>query len=190
MLHKALVRVAIALTLATTALVVLEAPAAAATPRGPFYYAGLGSKRCIDNPNNNLRDNIRMDIWNCVANADNELWREIPTSDGFVEIKNVKSGKCLTVQNASLENNAAIIQYACTGTNNAQWRPSPAYDGSKWDYYFLENRRSGKCISVRNASVENGALLVQHECVFNGSDNNVWTWFTPADLPRFIRDYL
>ena len=58
---------------------------------------------------------------------------------------------------------------------NADWLPIPWIYGPQYDYYQLQNRHSGMCLTVLNASTANNAPLMQYPCV--GSPNNLWTWW-------------
>lgn len=175
MIRKNLLRVVFSLTTAGAAVVALQMPAAAVT-QGPFYFWGWESGRCIDDPHSNPNDNIVQEIWNCIDGGTNQHWWTIDTDSRYFMIKNVSSQKCLTVKNASTQNNYPILQFTCNNGDNQQWRPEYYInDGFGHNYYQLRNRKSGLCLTVKNASIDNGATLLQFTCS-PVQGNNVWTW--------------
>lgn len=178
MTYRSVLRAAVAVVVVATGLVVLQTPAAAAK-RGPYYYMpGHASGMCMDNPKSNPNNNIVMTIYTCSRTAANQQWWEEDTATGYVQIRNLASGKCLTVRNRSTARNEPVIQFDCNGGTNAQWSRIKVFDGDL-DYYYLKNRNSGLCLHVKNAWVGNGSPLLQHDCANNGKDNNWWTWYYP-----------
>jgi hypothetical protein len=156
---------------------------------GPYLLIDVVSGKCINNPNSSQSNNTVMIIYTCTGTASNERWDNetaVTTSDFWTF--NVASGKCLTVQNASMSDNAAIIQYSCTNGANERW----VYDkvtctggciinnpliinGVQYRFiafYKIENLNSGRCITVKNASRDSGATLLQYNCDTSGS--NTW----------------
>ena len=85
----------------------------------------------------------------------------------------------MTVRSASRLNNEAVIQFDCNSDDNAEWKPIDGYTDTDgfWDYYKLQNRHSGLCLTVKNAWVGNGAPLLQYNCS-PGQGNNYCTWYT------------
>jgi len=75
------------------------------------------------------------------------------------------SGKCGDVAGASTANNAAVIQYTCSGGTNQQWRLQNLNNG----YYQIVARHSEKCADVTSASTTAGAAVIQYTC---GSGTN------------------
>jgi hypothetical protein len=176
-IRKGLLSAVVSLAVVAAALVVLESPAAAIT-RGPYYYEGFSSEKCIDNPGGQLGNNVIMTIYTCTPGAYNEQWYEIDTDSGYVQIRNRKSGKCLTVRNASMDDNELVIQFRCEGAGtNADWFPQYVTEDQDTgeDFYRLINRHSRRCLTVQNASSNNGARLLQYDC-FPPQGNNLWTW--------------
>jgi YVTN family beta-propeller protein len=98
---------------------------------------------------------------------------------GYHQLVANNSGLCVDVYGASTSDNAAINQYTCKTTGQAnqewQWLPVPAW-GS---YGELENQNSGKDLVVANASTAAGAKIIQY--VANGTTNGQWE---PIALPN------
>ncbi|MFE7268247.1 RICIN domain-containing protein [Streptomyces sp. NPDC057592] len=78
------------------------------------------------------------------------------------------SQKCASVENASTQNNARVIQYDCVNGTNQQWKLVATSAG----YYTISAVNSDKCLSVEGASTQNGAKAVQFEC--QGGPNQEW----------------
>ena len=180
MVRTRLMRALAALALAASTVVAFQSPAsAAAGESGPWYMWGTPAYRCIDNPHGQTANNITMDIYNCLRDAQNEQWKFEETDNHYVIIRNVTSQKCLTVKNASTENNYPILQFDCNLGYNQQWLPEPTYPDGVSDFYQLRNRHSGRCLTVKNASTANGATLLQYTCD-PWQSNNQWTWGAPS----------
>jgi len=98
---------------------------------------------------------------------------------GYHQLVANNSGLCVDVYGASTSNNAAIDQYTCKTTGQAnqewQWNPVPAW-GS---YGELKSQNSGKDLVVANASTAAGAKIIQYTA--NGTANGQWK---PIPLPN------
>ena len=85
------------------------------------------------------------------------------------------SGKCLEVSYGSSQNGVSIHQEPCGDGHTQQAQafvlvPSP-YNGSD---YELVNRKSGKCMDVKDASTSDGAGIQQYDCLGWGQTNQVF----------------
>jgi hypothetical protein len=162
------------LTLNVTSLVA-PSPASAAAPLTLWVIVGFGSQKCIDDPNFATANNVVFDIWTCVSPRQrNEQWIWRQKEPAVYEIVNAHSGKCMTVQNGSMNNNAAILQFDCNGGANQEWGQLPSFSYNGYDYYSIMNWKSGRCITVKNVGVTNGSKLLQFDC--NDASNSTWTW--------------
>ena len=67
MLGKRLLQGVLAITLGTTMIVLGQAPAQAQA-YGPYYLISEDNNggHCLDDPNSNRNDNIRIVIWDCL----------------------------------------------------------------------------------------------------------------------------
>jgi hypothetical protein len=93
------------------------------------------------------------------------------------------SGKCLNVTGGSTANNAKVIQYTCVPTaTNDKWVVVPkGKDADGFDYYWVQNVASGKCLAVAGASKANNASLIQYTCTTGG--NETWYFDSQDGLP-------
>ncbi|WP_443049672.1 protein kinase domain-containing protein [Streptomyces sp. HD] len=77
------------------------------------------------------------------------------------EFVNVKSGKCLSLDNGgSTANGTRAVQWSCTGGDEQRWYwAGPSSD-------MIKNVKTGKCLSIANhGSTANGAQAIQSTCV-------------------------
>lgn len=81
---------------------------------------------------------------------------------------NRHSNLCLSVNGASNDDGAGVLQWSCGPEDNQQWNLAATSGG----YYRIRAVNSGKCLSVANASTGNGALVLQWECGL--PDNQQW----------------
>jgi chitinase len=121
-----------------------------------YTYVGGGSGKCLDDPNGATANGTQLDIQNCGTSANEQF----VYSGGTLQVH----GKCVTVEGASVDNNARIILYTCNGKTNQAW----TYTNSTF-----VGGQSGKCITVQGASTSAGALILLYTC--NGKTNQVWT---------------
>ena len=79
-------------------------------------------------------------------------------TNGYYQVINKASGKCATVQGASLDDLAPVIQTSCLGDASEQWR----FVATSGGYYTIQARHSGKVMDVDGASQSNNAKLLQY----------------------------
>jgi hypothetical protein len=70
------------------------------------------------------------------------------------------SNLCLSVDGASTDNGARVLQWDCGTQENQQWRLVATSGG----YYQVRAGHSDKCLSVSDRSTHNGAPVIQWEC--------------------------
>ncbi|MFI5953991.1 RICIN domain-containing protein [Cryptosporangium sp. NPDC051539] len=155
------------------AVAIFSAPSAAdaaasSTIWGLYQIIGTQSNKCIADPNASPNNGVTMIIWPChdPMTSEQQFWAEDHGGNDW-ELWNNGNGKCLTVLNASTENNAPVIQYDCTLGANEVWR----INGTN---HRIVNKKSGLCLTVKNASTDNGTALLQFTC--NGGANQEWTF--------------
>lgn len=106
------------------------------------------------------------------ANAE---WEILPADYGFVQLRNRNSQKYLVVRNGSLSVGAELIQHSAD-TPNSYWKinkESYTEAGTKYSVYTLKNQLSGLYAVVQNASMVDGASVVQYD---TGDKNRLWTF--------------
>jgi hypothetical protein len=172
-----LVRAAIAMITFVAGIVLVQSPASAASPWPPDPFKGLQSGKCLDIPNSNTANNVRVVIWNCHPTIPaNQLWTFEPTDNGWYNIENLATSKCLAALNGGTANNTPIIQFDCNNGDNEEWR-DVFVTSNNWPggYFELQNRKnSNKCLTVKNADVDSGTQLLLFDC--NGGRNQGWLW--------------
>jgi Ricin-type beta-trefoil lectin domain len=95
---------------------------------------------------------------------------------GWVNIVSKKSGKCLDIKGgtAAVAEDVALQQWTCVSDTNQEFEFKPAGGG-----YEITVRNSSLQLDVRDASVENGALIQQYP--FWGGANEVWNVSRSSD---------
>ncbi|HWG98502.1 MAG TPA: RICIN domain-containing protein [Pilimelia sp.] len=94
-----------------------------------------------------------------------------PAMPGHVYRITTTGSLAVEVAGASHDNGAPVIQWPVKVPDyqqNQQWRLEARGGGTFW----LRNMRSGKCLTVADASHQPGAGLVQHDC--NDGANERW----------------
>jgi glucosylceramidase len=69
----------------------------------------------------NGSDIVQYPYWG----AANEIWKLVPTSDGYVNLVVKSSGACMDVRGISKADGAAVQQWACWGGANQRWKLVP-----------------------------------------------------------------
>jgi len=159
-------------------LLVFTPSVAHAANYGPFHIYGYQSEKCIDDPNNSHYDNVWMDIYTCIARANNETFVFSDRDPTAYWIKDEESRKCLVIQNNSTDAGAHVIQYTCTDGPNEEWYPRYELNAYGHDYYELvAGNNLAMCLTVQYAGVDNNAKLVTGRCTGPAVGNQLWTWF-------------
>jgi alpha-galactosidase len=119
---------------------------------------GVGSNRCLDDPNSSTTNGVQLDIWDC-GGGTNQLWTA--TSSGQLQVL----GKCLDAYNNQTTAGTKVILWDCNGAANQRW--SINSDGT------ITGVQSGLCLDVTGAKTANGTLVELWTC--NGGSNQKWT---------------
>ncbi|WP_460624407.1 RICIN domain-containing protein [Kineosporia babensis] len=164
--------------------------AQAAGPWGPYLLIDKASGHCIDNPNSSTGNDTTMIIYTCSGNNNQRWLNSTPVTSTDYWTYNAASGKCLTVKAGATTNNAAIIQYTCNTGTNERWKYESTtcncvngtitVGGRQYafvGYFKIKNLKSGRCITVKNASRASGSPLLQYDCSSPGS--NVFMQYRP-----------
>ncbi|MEV6240392.1 RICIN domain-containing protein [Lentzea sp. NPDC051838] len=120
------------------------------------------------------------------TNAINQQWRLIDPSHvewtkqmtlGTIRLKGQQSGRCLQVAGlTNVPNQGALADFAlteiwdCVGGDKMVWELVDLGDKK----YALKNKKSGKCLDVRNAEIHNGVHLIQYACHYAGAQQFVF----------------
>ncbi len=88
-------------------------------------------------------------------------WRFVDRDgDGYTEVINVRSGRCLGVAGGNLSNGGKIVQWNCNGNKDQQWRRLARDNG---EFSFV-NLNSGKCLDLANGNTNNNVQFHQWNC--------------------------
>nr|WP_308065592.1 RICIN domain-containing protein [Streptomyces sp. LBUM 1483] len=99
-----------------------------------------------------------------VSGGPGQLWEAVDHGDGTFSLVNINSGKCMDIQNGSLNAGAAIIQWPCTGAGNQRW----TFSGSA-----VVSARSGLCLDVSDNSTAEDHAIIQWTC--RNTTNQQWS---------------
>ncbi|GII25991.1 glycoside hydrolase family 27 protein [Planosporangium mesophilum] len=119
---------------------------------------GVGSNRCLDDPNSSTANGVQVEIWDCHGGS-NQLW----TYTGSNQLQVL--GKCLDAYNNQTSVGTKVEIWGCNGQANQQWRLNS--DGT------ITGVQSGLCLDVTGAGTANGTLVQLWTC--NGGSNQKWT---------------
>jgi hypothetical protein len=169
-MSRVLSRFAVASGFVLMAAVVTATPASADTFAG---IVGVQSGKCLSVKRWGTADNEAIRIWRCddptPAAQSSKPWELVDKGDGYVEIRNVKSGKCVDVYEASRKRGEVVRQYTCNNAVNQRWERQEVRPGK----YQFKAKHSGMCADVREGGTGDGTLVVQWTCT--GADNQLWT---------------
>jgi hypothetical protein len=102
-----------------------------------------------------------------------QRWKLVPADDDFFLIQNRYSGMYL---GKTLKDDRAVVMgklYEGDAVKHQHWRPVPVAGEAGW--YHVQNRASGKYLSVDNGSRDAGAGLIQYK--FNGPTGSADQWW-------------
>jgi hypothetical protein len=100
-----------------------------------------------------------------------QRWNIVSVGDGYVNIRNVHSNKCLDVSGSA--NGSSVVQWDCWGGTNQQFTLQDAGSG----YVRIIDRRSGRCVDVPDWSTANATALQVWDC--HTGNNQQWAIATP-----------
>ena len=104
----------------------------------------------------------------------NQKWSIEKQSNGYYIVKNIATGKVLTVQDFADWDGANVHQWEYVGNDNQEWQIVPARNNT----YKLINRHSGKALNVAYASKDSVANIEQYKDV--DGDAELW-WIDIAN---------
>ncbi len=83
-------------------------------------------------------------------------------ANGSFKIRNVKTGKCLTIAGGvSTENNVTALQFDCDNDPSRTWTLNKMSNGSS----EIRNVKTGKCLTIAGGvSTENNVEALQFDC--------------------------
>lgn len=137
-------------------------------PAGVTYWVqSVNSGLVMDDPESSTTTNTHLIQWPKTG-YNNQKWVFAKNADGSWTLKNVLSGLCAAVENASTSIRAPVVQATCTGGAEQKWQLKPQGSG-----YELVDKNSGQCLDVTQSSLIKGTPLIQYPC--RGTTNQQWT---------------
>ena len=119
---------------------------------------GVGSNRCLDDPNSSTTNGVQVAIWDCNGGG-NQQWTY--TSAKQLQVL----GKCLDAYNNQTSPGTKVVLWDCNGQTNQQWNLNA--DGT------ITGVQSAICLDVTGAATANGTPVELWTC--NGGSNQKWT---------------
>jgi len=105
----------------------------------------------------------------------------------FVELVN-HDLKCLSIEGGALASGAAATQFTCNGAASQQWNIEQVIIENDLVVQLIENKNSGKCLTLQNNDSDRGAAVVQEPCNNSGSDT--FEDWSPELDPNTTRTYI
>ena len=95
-------------------------------------------------------------------NHPSRRWNLSETSAGSSQIRNVQTGKCLTIAGGvSTDNNVTAVQFNCDNHPSRRWNVSETSAGVSQ----IRNVQTGKCLTIAGGvSTDNNVTAVQFNC--------------------------
>lgn len=176
------------MAVATAGLVIaLPAVSAQAMDPEPDVVVNANSRLCLEIGGWSTADGAGVDQWSCLYNSNgnpdaNQAWQYVPVN-GYYQIRNANSGKCLEVQGWGTGNGATVDQWDCLYDGNGN--PDANQEWSVGAGRIM-NVNSGKCLEVNGWAAGNGAGVDQWDCLTNGSGqidaNQQWSVLGPYNM--------
>jgi hypothetical protein len=120
-------------------------------------FIGVGSGKCMDDPNSSTTNGTQLEIWTCNGGAN----QQFTATGGTLRTE----GKCLDAPGGATANGTIVELWTCNGGANQQF--SYQSDGT------IRGSQSGKCVTVQGAGTTNGSKLILYTC--NSGGNEHWT---------------
>jgi hypothetical protein len=124
---------------------------------------GVGSGRCLDDPNSTTTQGTQQQIFDCNGQA-NQRWTR--TSSNQLTLTVGGQTLCLDASGRGTTNGTPVIIWACNGANNQQWIFNA--NGS------VTGVQSGLCLDVTGVGTANGTKIQLWAC--SGANNQQWTF--------------
>lgn len=106
-----------------------------------------------------MRPTVKLSTLTAFTAAVVMLTPGISHADADTALQNVRTKKCLEIENSSGSNGARAQQWSCNGQAGARWEFEDVGGG-----YFQLVNDSGKCLEVADSRTDNGAPVQQWSC--------------------------
>jgi hypothetical protein len=146
------------------ALVLLGAASNPARCQDYYLLVAMHSQKCVQVLSES-RDNAGIiGQWDC-GPQDTFKWKKIDVGDGYFQLQSVYSNKCIQVSAALRSSGVLITQWDCLAQPHLQWKEVFVERSLGRSFYQIVSKLSEKCLHVAGASNDNGAFLIQADCV-------------------------
>jgi len=144
-------------------------------PSDPFYLNGVQSGKCATVHGGGSENGAVVDIWDCLLQHNNQIWRTVSNGAGYFQLVATNSGSCATVHGGGSVDNTIVDQWQClAGHQNQLW--TAHYDDKPGA--IIVGMESGKCLTVNKALSDDGTLVNIYTCVA-GAQNQRWKTVSP-----------
>ncbi|PKV89888.1 RICIN domain-containing protein [Streptomyces sp. TLI_146] len=134
----------------------------------------VGSEMCLDL--SGVAENGAKAIqWTCDG-TDTQQWRMIPVDNSSFELRSMRSGRCLEVENSGTQIGAAVQVWDCTGGKQMRWQTA-LVDFANKSYEFRVTHTSERCLDINNGGFLNGVRtngVGAQSWSCNQSDAQLW----------------
>ena len=146
------------------ALVLLGTGSGPARSQDYYLLVAMHSQKCAQILSES-RDNAGIiGQWDC-GTQDTFKWKKIAVGEGYFQLQSVYSNKCLQVSAALRSSGVLITQWDCVDQPHLQWKEIFVERSLGHSFYQIVSKLSEKCLQVAGASNDNGAFLIQADCV-------------------------
>jgi hypothetical protein len=165
---------ALAACVASSGLMVgLSAAPASAGAWGYYWITSANSGQCLEIGGWNGSDGAGADQWPCLRDGNgnpdaNQLWKTVEVN-GYTQLVNVNSGKCLEIGGWSQADGARADQWDCLLDGNGNPDRNQAWHIAANGE--IVNLNSGKCLEIGGWSQNWGAGADQWDCLLDGNFN-------------------
>jgi hypothetical protein len=145
-------------------------------PSAQFLYniVAMHSGKCIGIAASGTGDGLATQQQTCGApNLRTQLFRFVPTGNGWFQIQPQNSLKCIGVAAASTVDAAPVQQSTCAGVqgNGQLFQLMPMGAPGQFN---LRAAHSSKCLDVTGVSLNDGAQLIQFSCLGGTKQNQLF----------------
>lgn len=132
-------------------------------PVGPGTYYVLAPQhattKAVAVPGASPDNRTQLILWDRYAYPDQQ-WQLTGDSNGYYELRNRATGKCMEVLDFLTSDRAAVAQFDCWGGDNQKWIVAPSSNDSA--AFDLINKYSMKSLDAYNADTNNGTVMIQY----------------------------
>jgi hypothetical protein len=136
-------------------------PAANASVGGHTYRITTQGSLALDVSGASHNDNAAVIQWP-VNGGSNQFWRVVDLGDGYSQVRNVNSNKCLTLGYPGAPGSAGtgITQWVCDGSLNQEWSIDADTINNFGNYLIYSGLQNGAAVDVPGGTGNWGTQLI------------------------------